>query len=98
LHATRLRERFEARLPGHHAVEVLSWHGREHAVAIVQLLILAIPFALLTRLLFEQGPDAHATCLRSKVASEGICTSKAPAAAPVVAVLEVTTAYKLLLA
>lgn len=53
LHAPSLRERLEASLPGHHATKVLSWHWCEHAIAIVQLLVLAIPFTLLARLLFE---------------------------------------------
>ena len=97
LHAA-LWERLETRLGWHHAAEILAWHRRVHAVAIVQLLVLSIPTALLLRLLFKQGTNAYSTSFGPEVTPKSICTSESPATTPIVAILEMASANKLFLA
>jgi hypothetical protein len=85
----RLRRHLRELLRLRHA-EILLREGAEIG--------LLLPPALLLRFFFQQRTDAHATGLGPEMPSQCIGASESPTASPVVVVLEVTAADKLLLA
>lgn len=91
-----LRERLIAWLRWHHA-KVLSRHLVEHAIAITHGLTLTIPATLFLRFFLEEGSNTHTASFRPEMPAKSIRTSEAPATTPIVAILEVAAADKLLL-
>lgn len=98
LHAARLSKRVKARLARYHVAKVLRVHRCKHAIAIVHLLVLPIPFALFACLLLQQGPNAYTASFRSEVAAQSVSAGKAPPTTPAAAILEIAATHKLFLA
>jgi hypothetical protein len=70
--------------------EVLLWEGAG--------IWLLLPSTLLLRFFFKQWTDTHATSFGSEMTPQRIGTCEPPIASPVIVILEITAADKLLLA